>query len=44
MLLFPNSSCIEKSHHISLHCSKDAKIFYMLYYDKMCEITQNYLF
>jgi len=29
MLLFPNGSCIEKSH-ISLHCSRDAKVLYML--------------
>jgi len=35
MLLFPNGSCIEESHHISLYCSRDAKVLYML-----CIITK----
>jgi len=38
MLLFLNGSCIKESHHTSLHCSRDAKVFYMLCITKMCEI------
>jgi len=45
MLLFPNGSCIKESHHISLHCSKDAKILYMLCITTKCvKSQQNYLF
>jgi len=45
MLLFPNDSCIKESHHTSLHCSRDAKVLYILCITTKCvKSQQNYLF
>jgi len=45
MLLFFNSSCIEESHYTSLHCSRDAKVLYILCITTKClKSQQNYLF
>jgi len=30
MLLFPNDSCFEENNYTDLHCSRDAKVLYML--------------
>jgi len=44
-LLFPNGSCIEENHCTSLHCFRDAKVFYMLCITTKCvKSQQNYLF
>jgi len=44
MLLFPNVSCIKESHHTSLHCSRDAKVFHVLCITTKCVKSQQIFF
>jgi len=40
MLLFPNGSCIKESQHTSLHCSRHAKVLYILCITTKCVKSQ----
>jgi len=43
-VIISNALCIENSHHTSLHCSRVAKVLYMLCITTKCEIITKLLF
>jgi len=40
MLLFPNGLCIKENHHTSLHCSRDAKVLYVMLLQNVWNTTK----